>query len=65
MIEKQQRTQWELEKKLEHLNACRTRAAALKRVLAENDRVREEILAIEMAQETMTELSSSCLLYTS
>ena len=49
----------ELEKKLEHLNACRTRAAALKRVLAENDRVREEILAIEMAQETMTELSSS------
>lgn len=59
MIEQQQRTQWELEKKLEHLNACRTRAAALKRVLAENDRVREEILAIEMAQETMTELSSS------
>ena len=59
MIEKQQRTQWELEKKLEHLGACRTRAAALKRVLAENDRVREEILAIEMAQETMTELSSS------
>ena len=59
MIDKQQRTQWELEKKLEHLGACRTRAAALKRVLAENDRVREEILAIEMAQETMTELSSS------
>ena len=59
MIEKQQRTQWELEKKLEHLGTCRTRAAALKRVLAENDRVREEILAIEMAQETMTELSSS------
>ena len=49
----------ELEKKLEHLGTCRTRAAALKRVLAENDRVREEILAIEMAQETMTELSSS------
>lgn len=59
MIEKQQRTQWELEKKLEHLGTCRTGAAALKRVLAENDRVREEILAIEMAQETMTELSSS------
>ena len=59
MIEKQQRTQWELEKKLEHLGTCRTRAAALKRVRAENDRVREEILAIEMAQETMTELSSS------
>ena len=36
----------ELEKKLEHLGTCRTRAAALKRVLAENDRVREEILAM-------------------
>lgn len=59
MIEKQQRTQWELEKKLEHLNNCKNQAAALKRVLAENDRIRDEIAAIEMAQETMTELSSS------
>ena len=59
MIEKQQRTQWELEKKLEHLNNCRHQAAALKRVLAENDRIRDEITAIEMAQETMTDLSSS------
>ena len=59
MIEKQQRTQWELEKKLEHLNNCKNQAAALKRVLTENDRIREEIAAIEMAQETMTDLSSS------
>lgn len=59
MIENQQRTQWELEKKLEYLNQCKTRAAALKRVLAENDRIREEIAAIDMAQETMTDLSSS------
>ncbi len=59
MIEKQQRTQWELEKKLEHLGNCRVQAANLKRVLAENDRIREEITAIELAQETMTELSSS------
>ena len=59
MIEKQQRTQWELEKKLEHLNQCKTRAVILKRVLAENDRIRDEIAAIELAQETMTELSSS------
>lgn len=59
MIEKQQRTQWELEKKLEHLNNCKNQAAALKRVLIENDRIRDEIAAIEMAQETMTELSSS------
>lgn len=59
MIEKQQRTQWELEKRLEHLNNCKNQAAALKRVLTENDRIREQIAAIDMAQETMTELSSS------
>lgn len=59
MIEKQQRTQWELEKKLEHLNNCKNQAAALKRTLAENDRIREEVAAIELAQETMTDLSSS------
>ena len=59
MIEIQQRTQWELEKKLEHLGNCKTKAANLKRVLAENDRIREEIAAIDLAQETMTELSSS------
>ena len=59
MIEKQQRTQWELEKKLEHLNNCKTQVINLKRVLAENDRIREEISAIELAQETLTELSSS------
>ena len=59
MIEKQQRTQWELEKKLEHLNNCKIKITNLKRVLAENDRIREEIAAIELAQETMTELSSS------
>ncbi len=59
MIEKQQRTQWELEKKLEHLNNCKNQAAALKRTLAENDKIRDEVAAIEMAQETMTDLSSS------
>ena len=30
MIEKQQRTQWELEKKLEHLGTCRTRASSIR-----------------------------------
>lgn len=59
MIEKQQRIQWELEKKLEALNNCKTRAKALQRILAENDRIREEAAAIELAQETMTNLSSS------
>lgn len=59
MIEVQQRTQWELEKKLEHLGNCKTKATNLKRILAENDRIREEITAIELAQETMTDLSYS------
>lgn len=59
MIEKQQRTQWELEKKLEHLSNCKNKAKALKRTLAENDRIHDEIVAINLAQETMTDLSSS------
>ena len=59
MIEKQQRTQGELEKKLEHLSNCKNKAKALKRTLAENDRIHDEIVAIDLAQETMADLSSS------
>lgn len=59
MIEKQQRTQWELEKKLEHLSNCKNKAKALKRTLAENDKIHDEIVAIDLAQETMADLSSS------
>ena len=59
MNEKQQRTQWELEKKLEHLSNCKNKAKALKRTLAENDRIHDEIVAIDLAQETMADLSSS------
>mgnify|MGYP000933883640 FL=1 len=59
MIEKQQRAQWELEKKLEHLSNCKNKAKALKRTLAENDRIHDEIVAIDLAQETMADLSSS------
>lgn len=58
-IEQQQRIQWELEKKLEHLAACKTQAEALKRTLAENERVQEELDAIDLAQDTMTTLSTS------
>ncbi|MDO5416625.1 MAG: AAA family ATPase [Lachnospiraceae bacterium] len=58
-IEKQQKLQWELEKKLEHLANCKTQAEGLKDVLAENDRIAQELAAIDLAQETMTELSSS------
>ena len=59
MIEKQQRTQWELEKRLEHLSNCKNKAKALKRTLAENDRIHDEIVAIDLAQETMADLSST------
>lgn len=59
MIEKQQRTQWELEKKLEHLSNYKNKAKALKRTLAENDRIHDEIVAIDLANETMADLSSS------
>lgn len=58
-LEKQQRIQWELEKKLEHLASCKTQAEALKRTLAENERIQEEIDAIDLAQDTMTSLSTS------
>lgn len=58
-IEQQQRVQWELEKKLEHLAGCKNQAEALKRTLAENERIQEELDAIDLAQDTMTTLSTS------
>ena len=57
-IERQQRTQWELEQKLEHLANCKTQAEALRGVLAENERLSQEIAAIDLAQETMPNLST-------
>lgn len=59
MISRQQRTQWELEKKLDHLTRCKDQTESLKRILAENERIREEISAIDLALETMTELSAT------
>ncbi|MDD3251644.1 MAG: AAA family ATPase [Lachnospiraceae bacterium] len=59
VISRQQRTQWELEKKLEHLTHCKDQVEALKHTLEENERVREEITAIDLALDTMTELSAS------
>lgn len=58
-IEKQQKLQWELEKRLEHLASCKQQAEALKEVLKENDRIAQELAAIDLAQETMTELTTS------
>lgn len=59
VIERQQRVQWELEKKLEHLSDCKDRALALKHVIEENDRLRVEISSIDLAQETMKDLSTT------
>lgn len=59
VISRQQRTQWELEKKLEHLTHCKDQVESLKTVLEENERLREELTAIDLALDTMTELSSS------
>ena len=58
-ISRQQKAQWELEKKLDHLAHCKDQTESLKQVLAENDRIREEITAIDLALETMTELSGT------
>ncbi|MEG0565086.1 MAG: AAA family ATPase [Hungatella sp.] len=59
VIEKQQKVQWELEKKLELLSSYKTQADALKHTLIENDRVSEELSAIDLASETMSELSTT------
>ncbi len=58
-LEKQQKIQWELEKKLEHLASCKTQAEALRESLKENERIAQELAAIDLAQETLTELSTS------
>ncbi|MFQ8840427.1 MAG: hypothetical protein ACLR8P_05265 [Clostridium fessum] len=53
VIEEQQRVQWELEKKLEHLSACKDRAAALKHILNENERIHQEIASVDLALDTL------------
>ncbi len=58
-IAQQQKTQWELEKKLEHLSVCRDRLQTLGDDLVENERVRQDIDAIDLALDTMTELSAT------
>ena len=58
-ISRQQKAQWELEKRLDHLAHCKDQTESLKQVLAENDRIREEITAIDLALETMTTLSAT------
>ena len=49
----------ELEQKLEQLSAKKNEAEQLKHVLTENERIQEELDALDLAQETMTHLSTS------
>lgn len=58
-IEQQQRLQWELEQKLEQLDQLKTKAGELKRIQAENERIQTELDALDLAQDTMTSLSTS------
>ena len=57
VIEEQQRIQWELEKKLEHLSTCKDRAIALRHILKENEHIRQEITSLDLAIDTLKELS--------
>lgn len=59
VIARQQKTQWELEKKLDRLAQCKDQTESLSRILEENDRIREEIAAIDLALDVMTDLSST------
>lgn len=58
-LEAQKKTQWMLEQRLEHLTNLKDEAAALKKAVAENDRLRLEIESIDLALETMTRLSTT------
>ncbi len=58
-IENQQKSQWELEKKLERLSNYKTRAESLRSILAENERISQELSAIDLALETLNTLSVS------
>lgn len=57
MIRIQQKTQQELEQKLKQLADCKDQTESLKSILTENERIRGEIGAIDLALETMTNLS--------
>ena len=56
-LQEQQNRQRDLEEKLQHLGNIKNRAEQLKRALRENDRISEKLDALELAEETLTELS--------
>ena len=58
-IENENKSQWELEKQLEHLTTLKDENVVLKKAIEENDRLHFEIDSIDLALETMSELSST------
>ncbi len=58
-IENEHKSQWELEKQLEHLTTLKDENMVLKKTIEENERLRFEIDAIDLALETMSELSTT------
>lgn len=58
-IELQQKSQWELENKIEHLSNLKDENSALKNIIDANKKLQTQIQAIDLALETMTNLSSS------
>ena len=55
----QQNTQWELDRRLSELNDMKDRATSLKAVIRKNQRIREDIDAVDLAMETLQELTGS------
>ncbi len=58
-LTKQHEKQAELEEKLTHLTNVKNRAEQLKRTLSENDQVTQEIDAVSLAIETITDLKKN------
>ena len=58
-LQKQNERQTELEGKLQHLSNVKNRAEMLKHTLSDNDAITEELDAVNLASEIMTELESS------
>ena len=58
-ISSQQNTQWELDRRLSVLNDMKDRASALLTTIRRNQRIREDIDALELAMETLQELTGS------
>ena len=55
----QQNIQWELDRRLSELNDMKDRAVSLTSVIHRNQRIREDIDAVDLAMETLRELTGS------